>query len=262
MDNRLMYELLMANGNMKDIKQELHLKHQQEQRKSVSENLRWTYIIVPHPDNEILCCSRKIRELKADNKPLKIIYLTDGEGLKNVSSHAALAYAQNRRQDSIDAMKAIGVDSDDLMFLGFPDSHLADLNEDRIISSSFTQERMTGIRSYRPHKLYSIQNLWRVLGDIFIEFPPKIIYMPVEHSGHLDHAVVKRTVFKVLEDRDMMHDVHFKGYAIYAETDKTPERFPSWKRRLMEFLTSKINLGNHRQFLEGFAEYKEVFVNL
>lgn len=253
LDSRMMYHL-QASFRNPDRWSERFQKEEKIPEK-------WTYVIAPHPDDEINCCARTIKSLKRENKPVKIVYLTHGDSFDQEVSGASRLYGAQRRKDSENAMNSLGFKREDLFFLNFPAGYLADLNEDYVIMSAYTGQRRTNSSSYKPNRLYNIQTLWKVLGDIFVEFPPETIYMPDESSHHLDHFAVPRTVKKALELKNIPFPA-LKGYKIYGKEGERQKDLFNWKKRFLRFLVTKMYHSNHREFLEDFATYKETFIDI
>lgn len=88
-------------------------------------------IFAPHPDDEILGCSGLIQKIIKNSGEVYIVYLTNGD-------HNQLPYriyekkivlkpadyiklGEIRRKESIEATKILGVSSQNLIFLGYPD---------------------------------------------------------------------------------------------------------------------------------------------
>jgi len=88
-------------------------------------------ILAPHPDDETIACAGVIQQALAAGADVRVAYLTNGE-------HNELAFivyekritlrqgefihmGEVRRQESIAAMKSLGLSEDRLIFLGYPD---------------------------------------------------------------------------------------------------------------------------------------------
>ena len=88
-------------------------------------------IIAPHPDDEAIGCAGIIQQALGALAKIKIVYLTNGDH----NELAFIVYEKRftfmpgeflylgsvRRQEAIDAMKLLGVNENNLIFLGYPD---------------------------------------------------------------------------------------------------------------------------------------------
>lgn len=88
-------------------------------------------ILAPHPDDEAIGGAGVIQEAVRQNVPVKIVYLTNGDGnelsfivaeKRIVFKQAgALYFGERRRKEAVDAMALLGLSKKDLIFLGYPD---------------------------------------------------------------------------------------------------------------------------------------------
>jgi len=219
---------------------------------------KYTLIVAPHPDDEILCCTSVIRDLVEQDKPLKIIYLTDGDAKTDLDPIASQSYAQVRRGESTLATKQLGVDPADLIWLGFPDAILGNLREE-VIVSPFTLRKTTSDNSYRPGLEYTRENLDTVLSDIMATYPPVAIYFPDENEErHPDHITAGRVVWDLIKaNPDAQH--HYR-YVIHGNKEpKESVAYDRIKASLIGFFQSQFHDSGHKEFLESFAYKAETF---
>ena len=88
-------------------------------------------IVSPHPDDEAIGCAGLIQHALKAGAQVKAVYLTNGDHneLAFIVYEKRLVFRKGeflylggvRRQESINAMKSLGVDEDNLIFLGYPD---------------------------------------------------------------------------------------------------------------------------------------------
>lgn len=78
-------------------------------------------VLAPHPDDETLACGGLVAVLRERQIPVDIVFMTDG-----ARSHSVLGpdLVAQRRREAIDASSVLGVDENDLWFLGYPDGGL------------------------------------------------------------------------------------------------------------------------------------------
>jgi len=88
-------------------------------------------ILAPHPDDEAIGCAGIIQEAVSKGAELKVAYLTNGdhnqiafivyEKRVTLRTGEFIHMGEVRRIEAIKAMKLLGVDSKNLIFLGYPD---------------------------------------------------------------------------------------------------------------------------------------------
>jgi len=88
-------------------------------------------ILAPHPDDETIGCAGIIQKAKKAGAEVEIVYLTNGDSnqLAFIVYEKRLTFkkaefihmGQVRRQEAINAMKLLGLNEDNLIFLGYPD---------------------------------------------------------------------------------------------------------------------------------------------
>src|SRR5688572_5465437 len=126
-------------------------------------------IVAPHMDDEALACGGLIAKLPHKDD-VHIIYATDG--MKSpapiIPRHDRIApdLGKTRMQESIEAMKLLGVPEHNLHFLCLPEAEL------------------------KKH-LSSLRNLLR---DKIRTIAPRQIFVPFRFDRHSDHLAVNRVI--------------------------------------------------------------------
>ncbi len=215
-------------------------------------------VIAPHPDDEILCCTSVIREAVENGAPLKIVYLTDGDAYSNEDPVASQAYGERRRNESITAAQKLGVATEDLIWLGFPDGILPNLRSDVIISP-YTFQKTTGLHTYWPDLAYTRDNLERVLLDIFNTYSASAIYYPdAKRDRHADHNISGKIIDGLIRQLEIEPATY--KYAVHQKKFKKTEGFfDAAKAELIALFRSQFHDDWHRDFMEGFAYQREDF---
>ncbi len=130
-------------------------------------------IVAPHMDDEALACGGLIAKLP-DKQRVHLIYATDGmKSPAPIMAGDATSpdLGKVRKNESIQAIKLLGVPEQNLHFLSLPE---AQLNEN--ISALQTQ-----------------------LNDRLKQLAPQFIFTPFRYDRHLDHLAVNHTVVSLLE---------------------------------------------------------------
>ena len=152
-------------------------------------------VIAPHPDDEGLMASGVIyRQLQAGGK-VKIVVVTNGD-------MQGKAKGLQREGESLAALGKLGVDPQDIIFLGYPDTHLGDIwtaSSDTQVFTSFdgTVNATYGANGFGGkdwHSLifgspapYSRQSLMTDMKSVIEAFRPSDIYTTAEIDVHSDH---------------------------------------------------------------------------
>jgi len=131
-------------------------------------------IVAPHMDDEALACGGLIAQLPHKDK-VHILYATDGmkspapifPGRDKTSPNLG----KTRMQDSIEAMKLLGVPEHNLHFLCLPEAQL--------------KNHLSSLRHLLRSKLRNIA--------------PEQIFVPFRYDRHPDHLAVNHTVVSELE---------------------------------------------------------------
>jgi len=226
---------------------------------------KYTFIISPHPDDEILCCANKIQEKIQNGEKVKIIYFTDGGAydgdLENIKK-----YTQIRRQESEIATDLLGLKNSDRFFLGFPDGELEKLNNTIAIRSKYTGTNISSFNSYFRSTPFTLFHLKDRLKKIFSLYPPNEIIIPSNLDVHPDHKVAGEITKKVLSSFPLYspkifeYVVHTKGIdqqKFVAKKIIDPE-----KLSLIQIFQSQFHDTWHTNFMEQFAKIEESFIKL
>ena len=88
-------------------------------------------IVAPHPDDEVLGCGGLIQQAVAAGADVRVIYLTNGDhnqvafklyrGRLHLSAKDYFKFGERRRTEAMAATNLLGLPSDHLFFLGYPD---------------------------------------------------------------------------------------------------------------------------------------------
>ena len=167
-------------------------------------------IFAPHPDDEVLGCGGVILKAVEQKKRVGVVVLTNGDGYPKAAEvitgkpRAKLSEADfhklaaERQAQSIDGLAILGVSSNNLRFLGYPDAGLAKIY--RSEPADTFQQQYTGknhtygivLPDYRSAVRgrpapYTKPSLLADLADIIRSTQPQEIYVTHEVDRHADH---------------------------------------------------------------------------
>jgi LmbE family N-acetylglucosaminyl deacetylase len=154
-------------------------------------------VVAPHMDDEALACGGLLAQLP-DPTSIHVVYATDGtqspapvESLRDVVSDDL---GMLRRQESITAMRLLGVPQRNLHFFNLPEAHLT--RHEQVFAQS--------------------------LGEQLRAIDPDVILAPFRYDRHPDHLAVNRVVTAALRARSTR--AAFYEYFVYHRWRLLPER--------------------------------------
>ena len=168
-------------------------------------------IFAPHPDDETLAAGGLISYLSLKKIPKKIVFLTVGDGnLYNLLEKKKIKYAPEefiktgfrRREEALLALKKLGVEPREVIFLGYPDGFLLKIFK-APQKPIFNKARFNFIPyefSSDFRKEASGENLLLSLRKIIKEFRPTKIFLPHRQESNSDHKATFLFVKKAVEN--------------------------------------------------------------
>jgi len=160
----------------------------------------------PHPDDETLAAGGLISQLLAQKNPLKIVFVTRGNGNPSLflkdkklrfSPEKFIETGRVREEEAKKAIKALGGQENNLLFWDYPDGALSSLwkKPNKLIASQTTK------LDHSPDTLqeYRGENLTKDIKDIIEEFQPTIIFAPHRKESNPDHQAVTLFIKKTLK---------------------------------------------------------------
>ncbi|MDI6758957.1 MAG: PIG-L family deacetylase [Candidatus Omnitrophota bacterium] len=160
-------------------------------------------ILAPHPDDEAIGCAGIIHEAIAQGAKVKVCYLTNGD-------HNQLAFivykkriplrrnefvylGEVRRKEAIKAMKLLGVDEKNLIFLGYPDFGTFTIFKNFWQTKKPFKSWLTRI-SQVPYKEnlsfsapYTGESILSDLKSVILSYKPNKIFVSHPADGNVDH---------------------------------------------------------------------------
>jgi LmbE family N-acetylglucosaminyl deacetylase len=173
-------------------------------------------VIAPHPDDETLGGAGVIQKALAAGKKVKVVVMTSGDGFTfavernfHVLTPRPPDYqrmGEIRHQESLNALKRLGVQNKDVIFLGYPDGGMHRLwqtNWDcrhpyRALNGSTQSPYAFSFEKGAP---YCGANVVKNLDDILRDYRPTDIVYPDSHDQHPDHWATNAFVQYVLTER-------------------------------------------------------------
>ena len=198
-------------------------------------------ILAPHPDDEVLGCGGIIRKSVKMNLPLRIAFLTNGDYNQwsfmlyrkrpVLMPKAMEAMGLIRHDEAVAAAKELGVSSEHLTFLGYPDfrtlniwySHWGDRPPAK---GMFTEAKAVPYsNAFRPGALYKGDEILQDLKKIMLEFKPTKIFLSHPSDHHPDHRALYLFATIALWDLHNELQATLFPYLIHYKKWPTPEGY-------------------------------------
>jgi LmbE family N-acetylglucosaminyl deacetylase len=153
-------------------------------------------VIAPHPDDDVITSAGVIRHATSQGQSVKVVFVTNGD-INSISQ------GYFRQGEAVTAQTSyLGTSEDDLIFLGYPDSHLQEVYDNFPDSSDryftpYGQSDTYGLRGlgrsdYHTYRFgapaaYNRANMVLDLRDIIATYRPQHIYTLAKADNHTDH---------------------------------------------------------------------------
>lgn len=162
-------------------------------------------VVAPHCDDETLSSGGLIQEVLTRGDQVRVVLVTNGDGsftgtmvefrklYPNTRNY--LQAGSLRQQESLNALQSLGVPSEDVIFLSYPDRGTLPLweqfwDDSNPYRSPFTKLTQSPYaRTYNPQAVYSGHSLLSDLRSILDDFQPDTVVAPHPNDAHPDHWV-------------------------------------------------------------------------
>jgi LmbE family N-acetylglucosaminyl deacetylase len=202
-------------------------------------------VFSPHPDDETIALGGLLFELARAGTPVRVVFLTSGDGyleaaqarfhVSNPGPAEFLALGKQREGEARAADERLGLHSDAVRFLGFPDEGLAALwgpYWSQILTSPRTGARRPPyLDNVAPDADFEGHVLTAVLERQLIEFAPTVVIIPHPADTHADHIHTSYFTIEALRSLQargaLPADVLVLTYLVH---------YPSWPHRVRDWL--------------------------
>jgi LmbE family N-acetylglucosaminyl deacetylase/glycosyltransferase involved in cell wall biosynthesis len=170
------------------------------------DNFHRILIIAPHPDDESLAAGGLIQKALAEDSQVKVVIVTNGDAQEfapvilsrkiDPGPQDFVAMGNRREAESVAALEKLGLRSDDIEFLGYPDRGigpmwLADWNTQCPYTSSYTRVKKDPYPdTYHRGGAYCGRDLLKDLQTTIEGYRPDLIILPHPADQNPDHEAV------------------------------------------------------------------------
>ena len=173
-------------------------------------------VFAPHCDDETLGAGGLIQQTVAAGGAAQVVVITNGDGFRTAVERQArtlrigpqdyIRFAALRQEESYTALGALGVQRDDVLFLGYPDRGLAALWDERWspenpYASAFTgQARSPDANTFDHAARYCGQDLLADIKTTLRRFRPTLVTVTHPADDHSDHAAAAAFVARAVQE--------------------------------------------------------------
>lgn len=168
-------------------------------------------IVAPHPDDEVLGCGGLIATATALHIPVKVVYLTAGDGFTAAAAlttrsapdaRDCLELGQLRIQEARNALQQLGLNPEAGVCLGYPDRGLLAMavRPNRVYRSTATQATSVPYpNAQTPGAPYTAPALIADLRRAIVEFQPTRVFVTHPLDDHEDHTAAALFTHEAIE---------------------------------------------------------------
>lgn len=187
-------------------------------------------VFAPHNDDEVLGAGELIKKSIQNGAKVRVVFMTNGDGFKEAvefdyfNLHPKpkdyINFGYTRQNESINALKLLGLSENNITFLGYPDGGLAYMwstNWDKsnpYISKNTQMSKSPYTNSYTKNAVYSGESVVEDMTKILNEYKPTYVVFPHPNDRHPDHwatnAFIKYvlTTMKYIPNKQLLYLVH------------------------------------------------------
>jgi LmbE family N-acetylglucosaminyl deacetylase len=163
-------------------------------------------VLAPHPDDEVLGAGGVLREAVQRGLRVRVVFLTLGDSNEwsflafrkrpVVMPRGVLAMGAIRQREAVEAARSLGVQPDDLTFLGYPDYGTLSIWRSHWGARPPDRGRLTRARAvpyptaFRPGAPFKGEEILSDLETVMREFRPTRIFVSHPADHHPDHAAL------------------------------------------------------------------------
>ena len=164
-------------------------------------------ILAPHPDDEVLGCGGIIQKAIALKRPVRIVFLTYGDSNEMsflfyrkhpvIFPHNVKAMGRIRHEEAIKACRALGLSTNDVVFLGYPDFGMMRLWGEHWGKGTpplrSTLTRVTKVcypSAYRPGAPFKAEEVLKDITSIIRDFKPTKVFVSHPGDENADHRAL------------------------------------------------------------------------
>ena len=271
---------------------------------SLTKNTR-LMVFSPHPDDETLAAGGLIQRVLSLGGSVKVVFMTSGDGFpEGVERETRIGrpnaqdyrnYGKLRKREARQALRVLGMNKQDVVFLNFPDGGLHSLlqkhwlDRNPYFRSPFTlEDRPETEDRLLPDIEFTGEDVKREIEKLLLEFHPSLIAVADPRDRHPDHCSTYffvnkslkayRKNYPTLDPKILTFLIHFRQWPMGSGAGtgallNPPDGFSegtAWislalsdeesankRKSLMEYQSQMLVMG---RYLMSFARANELFL--
>jgi LmbE family N-acetylglucosaminyl deacetylase len=193
-------------------------------------------VFSPHPDDETIAAGGFIQQVVQKDGKVRVVFMTNGDGYvrgvrlamqrTEISSEDFVRYGVARHDEALRAACDLGLNADDVLYLGFPDDGINKLwtSHWSRLSAYTSPHTLLNHAHYRtslsPRARYDGSDLGAEIERVIKRYKPEWIVLPDPRDQHPDHAATGVFVLDALRRLDQrgeldISDVHVYSYLVH-----------------------------------------------
>lgn len=230
-------------------------------------------VFAPHCDDEVLGAGGLIARSIKNGASVKLVLMTNGDGHRYSTvedfrkiyptPEDYINSGYNRQKESLNALEKLGVNKEDVIFLGFPDHGLGDMygkNWSNPYKSSYTKkDSVPYANAFIKNVPYTGEKLSDVVTNLLEKVNPDFIIYPSSFDGHDDHAATNKFVEKSIKQLDYSKKyrytylVHYSNWPLPRGLKRTRFITPPAKLIQIQETWTKLTLTDDEEALKESA---------
>lgn len=207
-------------------------------RDIVKSSINNVMIFSPHEDDESICCAGIIKRCIINKTNIKMVLVTTGDH----------SYAKGRIEKTINAMTLLGLEKENIVYLGYGDY---DVLGHAYLSIEIPTKIIPGLRSSKTygfsdlgiidyhykisgvHADYNYENIFYDIYSVIKENMPENIYLPSQIESHPDHSTTSFFVIKAILElkKTLNYNPTIHEYMVYKRG------LPQENSNILEFVS-------------------------
>ena len=229
-------------------------------------------ILAPHPDDEAIAAGGIIQRSIGSGAKVKIVYLTNGDANQlsfMIYERKLIAFPKQfvssgelRRKESIAGMKTLGLNENDLVFLGYPDFGTLNILFDYWGDSAPYKSPITHNNKVpypeclSPEAPYRGESIMKDLNYVISDFKPTIMFISSPIDLNKDHKALYLFTQIVLWDLWDKLDIKPALFTYLVHSYSFPN--PKGYKPLQELLPPKTIMGDEITWSKLKLNFNEV----
>lgn len=234
-------------------------------------------IFSPHPDDEVLAAGGIIQIAKKENLPVEVVFLTNGDAFQwdvfretkkiRLKSRDYITLGQERMEEAKKANKALGLNDNEIIFLGYPDKGLMNLfksNWNLPLTGPYTRVKNSPYQGiFSPSTSYTGESLFKNISKIIDDFKPTLILTPHPRDSHPDHQATTLFAEKAIKDQHLKIKIGYfvpihagREYPLPKKLHRNLYLIPPRLARSQKWTSFELSKGEIDTKIKALSEYK------